>query len=205
MYNEDYLTEESSRTFYTTTMIQFWHGLLSEVELTERLFVLGDLCDPRNELLSRVLPSNGIDDTRPTEWIDNQHRVSKPKGHMIRRKRSSTKTSDMAVQFLTKINGILGSKWEFHPYDDDFFPSVPHGHLQKNKTIKLDSYLGYTFDTSKDNCRLKRESRKFIILLWNDDKFRDMARNSVEYYIVHHPNFNWRVDSPHRLPRKRKI
>lgn len=103
--------------------------------------------------------------------------------------------------YLTMNPGVLGDKWKFHIGDVDFFPSVPHGHLNSNEAIKLDSYLGFTYDTINNNNNLKRESKLFISSLWNNHKFREFALNSINHFISINFNFHWRVNNPRRLPK----
>jgi hypothetical protein len=99
-------------------------------------------------------------------------------------------------------SGITGlTSWQFHPFDDDFFPSIPHGHNRKNDGIKLDPYLGWIYRGSRQTAR---EERRKIVALWNDDGFRRAALLAIDYYLNHHPTFTgWRVSNPRRLPRIR--
>lgn len=93
------------------------------------------------------------------------------------------------------------SNWEFHQYDDDFFPSVPHDHWNGNRQPKLDPYQGWVYKGSKQQWR---EPKKNIISLWNDQQFREFARVAIDYYLTHHPNYDgWRVVNPMCLPRRR--
>lgn len=108
---------------------------------------------------------------------------------------------DGDLEFLTKSQGVLGDKWIFHQYDDDHFPSIPHGHLNKKHSTKLDAYRGYTYDTLNHNKQLKRETKKFVIELWNNPEFRAFAIKAIDYYLEHFPTFQWRVTYPRKLPR----
>lgn len=107
------------------------------------------------------------------------------------------------IALVTAQAGVLKSPWEFTIGDPDPFPSVPHGHLQSNKKVKLDSYLGYTYDTSNGNQMLERESRQFIISLWNCEKFRNFATKQLNWFIQQNPAFVWRVNQPLRIPVRR--
>ncbi len=107
------------------------------------------------------------------------------------------------IAFLTTQAGVLGSTWKFTLGDPDYFPSIPHGHLNQNEKIKLDSYLGYTYDTSNGNMKLKREDRAYIVKLWNDAKFRDFAVKQIHWFISQYPRYIWRVMYPTRIPIRR--
>lgn len=90
------------------------------------------------------------------------------------------------------------ANWEFHQADDDFFPSIPHGHEYGNRQLKLDVYLGWIYFKDK---QLRRIERTLIVRLWNDRSFRDFARTAIEYYLDHFPRYSgWRVADPRLLP-----
>lgn len=109
---------------------------------------------------------------------------------------------DGLLHFTTTAGGL--GEWVFHPFDDDFFPSIPHGHLHKKRWGKLDAYLGWVYEDpsnrSRQSHRVKRDS---IISLWNNDAFRDIASDAINYHLNKFPKFRWRVVNPRKLPRKR--
>jgi hypothetical protein len=109
------------------------------------------------------------------------------------------------LYLITNQVGVLGEKWVFHQYDDDFFPSVPHGHLKAKSPVKLDAYRGYAYDTARGNTPLARENRDFIVGLWRDGKSRVLAHKALDYFVAHPPSFDWwsqrRILHPLRLPR----
>lgn len=91
--------------------------------------------------------------------------------------------------------------WVFHLGDDDYFPSVPHGHFKGGKYPKLDAYLGWKYKRDEQQGRLPRRD---IIDLWNDDSFRDHAALQIDYYLDTHRHYRgWRVRNPRLLPRRR--
>lgn len=90
--------------------------------------------------------------------------------------------------------------WEFHQYDDDCHPSIPHGHWRGRPRPKLDPYQGWVYAGS---AQIRREPPRKIIALWNDASFRHFARTAIQYYLVHFPHYKWRVPDPLRLPRRR--
>lgn len=105
--------------------------------------------------------------------------------------------------YLTTTGGVLGYKWEFRKGDPDFWPSVPHGHLNSKDKIKLDAYLGFTYDVSNNDKRLKRETKVFICDLWNQERFRKFAIETIDHFISGHPYFHWRVPHPRVLPKRK--
>ena len=112
------------------------------------------------------------------------------------------------ICFLTTMPGCLKDNWMFHKGDVDYWPSIPHGHLEKSQHIKLDSYRGNTYDTNKNNKELQRESKHYIASLWNDDAFRAHSLDTLNHFILSNPTFSWvnhrGIVFPYKLPRKRK-
>ena len=200
------LTEVGFSSYYSLSLFSFWAGVINSHEFLYRMNWLRNAHDVDDNVLKRLVDefptikefSMGYDNYLDNWESDISSNIS------LKKTRSQSLPEADDIYFLITSAGVLGDKWKFNPYDSDYFPSVPHGHLQSKHHTKLDAYLGFTYDTLKNNKALKRESRNFIINLWNDDKFRTMARSAIEYYLVHHPNFTgWRVAEPLHLPKKR--
>lgn len=203
-----YMSEDGFSAYYSITLLSHSEGLISDGEFLQRISWLRQVSNPENQVLNRVLQEYPEFDRQEEPNDEPRHDLEIYSGKSaFLKKVAGRKTADTPkyIYFLTAVAGILGAQWRFNPYDDDFFPSVPHGHLKSKHAIKLDLYLGFTYDTSQNNKALKRESRNYIVRLWNDEKFRTIARTAVEYYVVHHPNFSWRVPHPLRLPKKRRF
>jgi hypothetical protein len=62
---------------------------------------------------------------------------------------------------------INRKKWEFHPYDDDPNPSIPHGHSLDSKH-KLDPYTGLIYEGERVIGKVKK---KELERLWKDKRF----------------------------------
>lgn len=108
--------------------------------------------------------------------------------------------TDNSLAFKIESGPLKG--WEFHQADDDFFPSIPHGHEYGRKQPKLDAYLGWVY--RKDQ-QIRRIDRTSIVNLWNDRDFRDFARVAIEYYLNRFPKYEgWRVSDPLTLPAIRR-
>jgi hypothetical protein len=88
------------------------------------------------------------------------------------------------LHLIAKVNGLRA--WHFNQYDPDFFPSVPHGHWNEKETRKLDAYLGWQYEGTR---QVGLEKRSVIIDLWNTDEFRLFARTAIDYYLDHHPSY----------------
>lgn len=102
------------------------------------------------------------------------------------------------LHFIAENIGL--SNWLFHKGDDDFFPSIPHGHVISGRQRKLDAYRGWIYQ--KDT-QVDREPRGKIVALWNDEKFRAFASAAITNYALKFPSYHWRVHNPMRLPRRR--
>jgi hypothetical protein len=112
---------------------------------------------------------------------------------------SSPPDDDTTVlHFIAENIGL--SNWLFHKGDDDFFPSIPHGHGISGRRSKLDAYRGWIYQ--KDT-QVGREPRGKIVALWNDEKFRAFATAAITNYALKFPSYHWRVHNPMRLPHRR--
>lgn len=208
-----YLDEAGAHVYLFTTDLALDWGLIGSGEYFTRLACLRSMLDPAAELhglvSERLAP---VGEEFPQGWPDDGESGSSgvvpvleihyEDGHP--RETPPDRKEPQVLHVITDQAGILGVKWVFHQYDDDFFPSVPHGHLQSKPGVKLDAYRGYTYDTGQGNASLTRERRDFIVGLWKDPKFRVFARKALDYFVARHPFFNWwdqrRILHPLRLP-----
>lgn len=195
-----YINEKASSLFFSATQITFELGLLSFDEYSQRLVLLEDLLEeksPLKEGLKSLLLSvkKDSDDKLHYDQLNNnscdiRDRIFR---YAIRYRRINN-----VFCFVSPLPNLRD--WVFHQADDDYFPSIPHGHYLGKKQPKLDPYLGWIYDGSTQKNRL---SRKDIIQLWNDKKFRDFAKKEIEWYIETYPSHHWKIPNPRRLPRTR--
>lgn len=204
----EYLTHEAARDFYSLTIVSYSIGLIGRAQTMARLAVLRSLCQPSEgdyECVDDLLQSEKWEEDEAL--IDDDEHAPAPKSKIVQPRRANRKSGkaqddirDPYLQFWPDPKTKLHA-WEFHPQDDDFFPSIPHGHYFGKNQPKLDPYEGYIYEKTKQE---KRVSRKLIIGLWNDSAFRDISRQAIMYYMTHHPTYNgWRVPNPLKLPRRR--
>lgn len=93
-------------------------------------------------------------------------------------------------------------RWHFIKGDPDPLPSVPHGHDEGRPFPKLDPYLGHIHtSTASKGGRLSKDDTR---ALWNDGRFRDFASAALVHFVRENPRHVWRVDSPLRIPRRRR-
>ena len=104
------------------------------------------------------------------------------------------------LHFIAENIGL--SNWLFHKGDDDFFPSIPHGHAISGRPRKLDAYRGWIYQKDTKITQVGREPRGKIVALWNDEKFRAFASAAITNYALKFPSYHWRVYNPMRLPRR---
>lgn len=102
------------------------------------------------------------------------------------------------------VHGLGGlKKWVFHEYDEDPYPSVPHGHENGNSYPKANPYTGRVYDSYRKEITRERLSRKTRVALWGDPKFREFALKAIIWHEDHHPYHSSRVAHPRRLPKFR--
>lgn len=165
------------------THVSFKYGLINIFTLDERLEFIKN--EDAYETNSEVVESKNF--INPVQKMPR--RIESP-----------------SLALMTAEKGVLNDFWGFTLGDPDPFPSIPHGHLKSNNKIKLDSYLGFTFNTANNNQPLKRETKAYIASLWNDEKFRELALKQINWFINKNPHYKWKVNHPVRLPmRKRKL
>lgn len=79
---------------------------------------------------------------------------------------------------------IFNCMWEFHSYDDDPSPSVPHGHSLDGK-LKLSIWDGAVYDV-RSKKKVGQASKKEIRKLKSNDKFKAFVKSEREWYISEH-------------------
>jgi hypothetical protein len=207
-----YLSRRAALAFLQTSKLSYLFGLLDWSIFLDRLVALNQMCgpnDPSGQTANRILMIEGWD--TQSNWSDDNCSRQDDGGEHLTASTGSKPTGFFPIAdnsdddeiiyfFMPSINTGL-SNWEFHQADDDFSPSIPHGHWNGNHQPKLDPYLGWVYKNSE---QIRRVRRKDIIALWNEPDFRELARIAIEYYISHYPKYGgWRVSNPRRLPRHR--
>ncbi|MDD5272769.1 MAG: hypothetical protein PHU14_08640 [Methylovulum sp.] len=205
-----FLTYDAARLFLNSSKEAYLFGLISWSQLMDRFVTLKGMSsstNPANITISRILQIE--------EW-QNEDNWEYEGESLSNRSQDDNKSSssDSSLEYLPGDENEDGvflyflagthtglSNWEFHQYDDDFFPSIPHGHWNGQSQPKLDPYQGWVYKGSKQQ---RREPKKNIIALWNDRKFREFTQIAIDYYLTHHQDYHgWRVKNPKRLPRRR--
>ncbi len=201
----NFLSREAAQDYFLLTIRSHEYGIIDVSIVLERLAALSSLGNSAhgatvfaNEILHDHDWTKGDNDWfddrsgRETSELSENH-------HGRSADRQLDDESDDRIHLAIAVGGI---NWIFHPFDDDWFPSVPHGHKRSGRpTDKLDPYLGWVYDKSKQTGRLKR---KDIITLWNNEGFRVTASRSIDYYLENHPHVSrWRVRNPRKLPLRR--
>lgn len=195
---------EASDLYFELTRFHFHTEKVSWSHYLARMAALKNMCEPSDPIhrtAARTL--------RVEEWDVNEEWPTTEEDFDVQATATETNIDDQPkpgirrnkkgyIEFLSRRKGL--KDWVFHQYDADFHPSIPHGHFQGKSQPKLDSYLGWVYQGSKQISRL---SRDLIIDLWNDEEFRQFAYTSVSWYKEEFRNYNWRVSNPLLLPRRR--
>lgn len=211
----DYLTDEVAHFYLYCSVHSLMHGLITDVKHLAHCDALRSMCAPdhpyrRSE--AELWNDDWCDERRTLEGeyvLDaeqqNDRSVGESTGDL---RNASDDIKENRSHCFQPAHQTGLQKWVFHPYDDDYFPSVPHGHWTGLEKQKLDPYLGWIYGDAGCGKQLKpvaREPRRGIILLWNDDEFRKIALAAINYYIQQYPRYRgWRVEDPKQLPRRRK-
>ena len=190
-----HLTRKASKAYFDLSRFSYIFDLVGWMHFLDRMSVLKDITRPKDPIHVRATRILEIEEwLQNDQWLDEPNEINTEESIRVIVQRKGE-----AFLFLVGIPGL--QNWYFHQYDDDFFPSIPHGHWKGKKRQKLDSYLGWVYDGSKQT---RREQRSLIIRLWNDEGFREFSATAVDYYMSHHPHYTgWRVSNPKRRPRKR--
>ena len=157
-----YLTPEASATYFEISKRSFMLGILSWGQLLSRLVTLSLLCKPHDVTLCSIQEIIRLEPQTPADDWPNGEWSAETSDRTTRRDASPAATDDDVI-FRFIPDGKTGlSIWEFHPYDTDYFPSVPHGHYQGRPQPKLDAYLGWVYSGSR---QISREPRSKIVAL----------------------------------------
>lgn len=209
-----YLDRKAAETFFSAVFNSYNVGLIGHIELCHYLNELLDLIDRETifaEEIKRIIYchwgepfSDESEQTRdvPTELkVTLLHPDLDKKGSSTLYEQDLFEKKSLSIEFISSVNGM--NKWEFHAYDADPFPSVPHGHWKDKGKFKLNPYSGRAYDTHNDEDTRKRLSRSERIALWNDAKFRRFALNAISWYTTEYPKYDFGIPHPFRLPRFR--
>ena len=196
-----FFTAEAASDYLRLTLFAFDSGLIGRVEFEARLSTLRGLAGHQGgaalyakELVGDAIEGDEWGEAEPLAGRDNYPSQTGEAG------RPYWDDADQSLAFRM-VAGPLQS-WEFHQADDDYFPSVPHGHEHGRKQPKLDVYLGWVYNKAKQVHRIERSA---IVDLWNDRDFRDFARIAIDYYLTSFPSYSgWRVGDPRLLPSIRR-
>lgn len=203
------MKEEGIQIFKLISRIEFELGFISIMDYYYRLVTLYHLTDKSEEIRKYLIRIFGEANISESYYLDEQDYDTNDRQSKESRNKNGDdqESTDPTLHFITPKTGKI-SKWEFIKGDPDFFPSIPHGHAIINESIKLDSYQGYYYNVTNSNDKPKstgRESRKYMIELWNNDKFRIFAIDQIDWYLQTYPSFTWRVprNRIRCIPKKR--
>jgi hypothetical protein len=209
-----FFTRDAAIDYAQLTSIAFHYEIIGTTHWLARIVALPQLAEPSLAADVRdFLVAHAGDFLSAEEWPMEDDWASTPNQEAsalpVQDEEGSQTTGEgkgsvgrpnRPIDYLTPVGAL--KDWTFHLADDDFFPSIPHGHWKARPQPKLDAYLGWVYDRAVQQKRVKRED---IVALWNEDKFRVFARQAIDYYLTHYPDYTgWSVLNPRRLPRRRR-
>lgn len=197
-----HLEEEAKIVFWFITDVEYSIGVASLADLHEREEVFewldpgagGRRPDPRGQKHS------ADESQRPNEPDEPQ---APPPPESSADSVSGDREEDEPLQLLPLG---LRNRWCFTKNDVDFYPSVPHGHLndKTNPWPKLSPYTGRAYSAKDHEDTKLRLSRQEMITLWNNKQFRRHALETIAWYSETFPQYHFPVANPRRLPRWRR-
>ncbi|WP_155999227.1 hypothetical protein [Thioalkalivibrio sp. ALJ16] len=201
-----YLEREASELYFELSRFYFHAEKLSWTHYLDRMLALKNMCepdDPVSEQAKRILLVEEWNSEEGWSLENDERDDDSPPSHVNKSSEDEAhpglrRDKKGYFQFISRKKGL--NDWVFHQFDRDFHPSIPHGHFKGKNQPKLDSYLGWVYQGSKQIKRLKRD---LIVDLWNDEEFRTFAHIAIEWYMYEFPSYNWRVSNPLMLPRRR--
>jgi len=201
-----HLEREASELYFELSRFYFHAEKLSWTHYLDRMLALKNMCEPDDPVYEQAKRILLVEEWNSEEFwsLENDERDDDSTPSDVNKSGEDEAQPGLRrdkkgyFQFLSRKKGL--NDWVFHQYDRDFHPSIPHGHFKGKSQPKLDSYLGWVYQGSK---QIKRLSRDLIVDLWNDEEFRTFAQIAIEWYMYEFPSYNWRVSNPLMLPRRR--
>ncbi len=80
--------------------------------------------------------------------------------------------------------------WVIRTADEDIFPSIPSARHKENSAERLDVFLGWSYCGSQQSGRL---DLPLLVALWNDEKFRGVVAEALQYCGDRHHRYRWRL------------
>ena len=182
-----YINKEAIDSFYFASELSFKTGLISKEAFDKRIVELKDIVNENSNSTMKIYFRS--------EYLKNKNKYIKIVPRITYRSFSMNITA-----YNPSTKGL--TEWVFHKGDPDPCPSIPHGHYLGRDHPKLDAYYGFVYD--RHNEITERISRKDIISLWNEEKFRKFAFEAIIHYTNAHPHHGWRVTNPKKIPIRRK-
>ena len=207
-----HLSHRAAADFLKATRACHAYGIASRTETLDRVLALRQMCMPTGKaalVAERLLRSEDWPIISDWSAEPEQQQPTHAASHLLPSRLQRQQTTEAADEnfddapdwfyLASSVSGL--AEWEFHPYDIDPYPSVPHGHKKTDQRWKLDAYQGWVYERTRPNHRVPRSR---IVALWNDTKFRAFALIAIRYHIDHVPYRRaWPVPNPLHLPRRR--
>ena len=164
-----YLVREASELYFDLSRFYFHAEKLSWTHYLDRMLALKNMCEPDDPFYEQAKRLLLVEEWNSEEgWsLENDERDDDSAPSDVNKSREAEAQPSLRrdkkgyFQFLSRKKGL--NDWVFHQYDRDFHPSIPHGHFKSKSQPKLDSYLGWVYQGSKQIKRLKRD---LIVDLW---------------------------------------
>jgi len=204
----DYLADDAADDLLIILRWSLLFGIIGPDTFIARIAALRDMCRPASNIYrycTTILIAEEWkheDSEFKEDSADSDGHASVLVGELpfeLKEPLGKDVQDEFVIYFIPSISPNLNS-WEFHKGDLDPYPSIPHGHGISDSRRKLDPYLGNVYRKSHPHGRV---SRRDIIALWNNLPFRQFAFEAIQHFSQANPKWNWRVENPLRLPKRR--
>ena len=184
-----------ARDYLRATYLSYEYNIIGATVLFERLEALARLGNPNCASVSlawEFLSDQGVEPEGEHYFAFERNTGENSSGQFI------DEPNDPFIAFMATIDG---NEYVFHKGDMDIWPSVPHSHHLHKRKQKLDPYLGWIY---RQTTQIDRASRKAIIDLWNCEKLRLAAIETIRLHWRLKTKHDWPVQNPLKLPLKRR-
>ena len=149
----NHLSDIAAKELLWAIRANFSIGIASWTETLDRFVALREMTPPGSPsrrfterlLLLEEWPLQGtwLKDNSDSSTGSADENVTESRIRRMTREGTHGGGEDGSIDWFYLVSSASGLRdWEFHQYDDDPYPSVPHAHKLGNHRWKLDAYQG---------------------------------------------------------------
>ena len=128
----EYLDQDAADTFYLLTVRSYELHLIGRSELELRLACLSGMLEPDDQLFAPLrgsVPPSLAQEAEPIDEDQSEVTITREYSEQQIRRAVSRRSFPPPPVMQLIVHGVGGmKKWVFHEFDEDPYPSIPHGH-----------------------------------------------------------------------------